>query len=460
MNFRRYISLFLIMDFVSANAQDELATAKTQPHHQLNKGTQLGTIQVMYTNITGHPTATVPGTIFEFEPGTSTTHFERVYGHPNGNWVIKALNNQGSDMIMSNDQVVLIEGDNAAWTIGELVGSIERKIGINKFSEIAFSNTTTGGSTANDRYIVKYDGHNFFTQAREMDSMSTIPGAFWGNVLESANMLDNGGVTFSADGIIGVSDDENDILFDVDTVLVREGIDIPLGQLGNEAWENFDADDYWTSNNGLNWLVQGDLFGDTNTDDVLVYNNQVVIQDGVVLANSSFLEPVDSSGLVGAYLAPGGYYYARGNNDVTETDWIYSNGAVVTNTGEPAYESGTELWSDAEYFDCFFMNVGNSYGEYIIGGVTDSDTTSNGLLVKNNQLVVVRESDPIDLDGNGLFDDDAFFDTFGNDDGVLFDDGQFIFVATMKNAKGTRIGQGMFSVETDADLIFRHNLDW
>lgn len=460
MNYKHCISLSLLMAFVCAHAQDESATAKTQPNHPMNKGTQSGTVQVMYTNITGHPTATVPGTAFEFQPGTGTSHFERVYGHPNGNWVIKASNNQNNDMIMSNDQIVLIEGDNAAWTSGELVGSVERKISVNKFSEVAFSNTTTGGSTDDDRYIVKFDGSNFFTQAREMDAMSTIPGAFWGNILDSVNILDSGGVTFSADGISGVSVDENDILFEVDTVLAREGIDIPSGQLGSEAWENFDGDDYWTAYNGAHWLVQGDLFGDANTDDVLVLDNQVVIQEGVILANSSFANPVDGSGIVGAFLAPGGQYYARGNNDTSEIDWIYSNGTVITNMGELAFTGGTELWSDAQYSDCFFLQVGNSYGDYVIGGVTDGDTASNGLLVKNNQWVVARESDPIDLDGNGMFDDDAFFDTFGNDDGVLFDDGQFIFVATIKNATGTRIGQGMFLIETDSDLIFRHNTEY
>ena len=83
----------------------------------------------------------------------------------------------------------------------------------------------------------------------------------------------------------------------------------------------------------------------------------------------------------------------------------------------------------------------------MIGGVSDAPTASNGVLVLNNDRVIVREGDPVDLNGNGLPDDDAFFDTFGNDDAHLTRTGFLYIVATIRNGAGTRIGQGVFEID-------------
>ncbi len=147
-------------------------------------------------------------------------------------------------------------------------------------------------------------------------------------------------------------------------------------------------------------------------------------------------------------MAPNGDWFVRGNNDISEQDWVYSNGAVIAEGGAPIFTGATELWDDTSFSDLFFLHVGDSNGNYVIGGVTDNaNTLLNGVLVLNNQEVVVRESDPIDLDNNGVFDDDAFFDTFGNDDAFLDDSGFLYIVATIKDGTDTRIGQGVFSID-------------
>src|SRR5262249_8260070 len=114
---------------------------------------------------------------------------------------------------------------------------------------------------------------------------------------------------------------------------------------------------------------------------------------------------------------------------------------------QPIFTGATEQWTDAEFADCFFMHVGNSRGDWVIGGVTNGPTATNGVLVLNNQRVIAREGDPVDLNGNGLPDDDLFFNTFGNDDGVLTRTGFFYFTATLRNAAGTGTAQGLFELD-------------
>jgi uncharacterized repeat protein (TIGR01451 family) len=228
------------------------------------------------------------------------------------------------------------------------------------------------------------------------------------------------------------------------TLLAQEGVTVPTGQLGSEFWENFDVNDFFISADGTHWLVQGDLTGDAATDDVVAVDGAVVVQEGVILPGSGFTDPVDGTGIVGVHMDAGGNWFVRGNNDVSEQDWVYRNGTVIATLGSPIHTGTAEVWDDTDFGDCFFLHVGNGNGDWVIGGVTDAPSIANGVLVVNGTDEVVREGDQVDLDGNGMFDDDTFFDTFGNDDGFLSDAGLFYFVATIKDGTDTRIGQGVF----------------
>jgi len=412
-------------------------------------------ISVIYTNLTGDPTAQVPGFPgVEFGPGIGTTHFDRVFGSPGGDWILTAdtdLPTGSDEVIVVNGAVGLFEGDPAPWAGGENAGFIETKVGVNDSGDWVFA-TNTDGPTGADEYVVSVSGATFTAAAQEGQPVPAIAGATWGSTLESAMIASDGTVGFVSDSVGGVPTTENEVLALGAAILAQEGVDMPTGQLGAEAWDNFDINDIWISADGSSWLAQGDLTGSTTTDDVVVVDGAVVVQEGVVLAGSGFADPVDSSGIVGVHMDPGGNWYVRGNNDVSEQDWVYSNGSVLATLGDPIYAGSIESWSDAEFLDCFFLHVANSNGDFIIGGVSDGPTATNGVLVLNNTDEVVREGDPFDLDGNGMFDDDTFFDTFGNDDGWLTDGGLFYFVATIQDGTDNRIGQGLFVADLSALL--------
>ncbi len=202
----------------------------------------------------------------------------------------------------------------------------------------------------------------------------------------------------------------------------------------------------------MNWLGEGDLLGGTTVDEVVVVDGTVVVREGSVLPGTTFPNPVDSLGIVGTHLAPNGDWFVRGNNDISETDWVFSNNGLLATLDQPIFTGASELWDDAEFADGFFLHVGNGVGDYVIGGVSNGPTDTNGVLVVNNQAVIAREGDPIDLDGNGAFDDDAYIDTFGNDDGYLSDAGVFYFVANIQNVSNVRTGQGFFSIDLSSLL--------
>lgn len=420
--------------------------------HTIEGGSPL--VTVIYTNLPGDPTSDVPGLPgAHFGPGTGTTHFDRVFGSPNGNWALTA----DTDLPTTEDEILLVngvvkarEGTAVSWNVGENIGLLDTRLSINDAGTFVFA-TNTDGATGTDEYIVSGSITTTTLSIAAQEGITTnlpaLPGTTWGSTLDSGVIATDGTVGLSSDAILGVPTTEDDILVLGNTLLAQEGVTIPTGQVGSEVWENFSADDYWISADGNTWLVQGDLAGDTNFDGVVVVNGSVVVQESVILPGSGFSNPVDVSGIVGVHMSTGGHWFVRGNNDLTEQDWVYSNGAVVASSGSPIYVGATENFTDTEFSDTFFMHVADSDGNYVIGGVSDGPTTANGVLVLNNSVVIARESDPIDLDGNGSFDDGIYFNTFGNDDGYLSDNGTFYVVASMKNITGTVLGQGFFSID-------------
>ncbi|GMU67198.1 MAG: hypothetical protein AMXMBFR36_34720 [Acidobacteriota bacterium] len=413
-----------------------------------------GTVRPLYTNLPGDPTADVPGLPgVHFGPGTGTTHFDRIFGSPNGHWAIVAdtdLATTEDEILFVDDVVLAREGTPTPWSPTENFGVFDTSLGVSDSGVVVFANNTDNPTTTADEYILGVaSGVDAFIVAQEGQPVgAALPGATWGSTLDSPKIAaTTNEFAFSSDAVLGVPTTEDELVIANDILVAQEGVTVPTGQTGAEFWENFDIDDLWVDAAGMSFLVQGDLAGATTADDVVVVDGGVVVQEGVILPGSGFAEPVDAEGIVGVHMAPDGTWYVRGNNDVTELDWVFSNSGVVTSRGEPIHAGATELWSDAEFADCYFLHVGDGNGNFVIGGVSDGPATSNGVLVLNDTWVIAREGQPFDLDGNGLFDDDTFFNTFGNDDGYLSDGGYFYFTATIQDGADVTIGQGLFRID-------------
>lgn len=439
--------LVILLAVIQSQAQNGQATSAGEK--ALCPGCQITTI---FSNIPGEPTANVPGLpAVSFDPGTGTIHFDRIFGSSNGNWILSALADLPAtedEMILVNGAVVIREGTHAGWSVDptELVGLIDTKLAINNSGDFVFA-VETNIDAASNEYIVKSLSGTLTAAAQEGTAIPMIPDTFWGTVLESPVISNLGVVGFAGDLIQGASVtlSNSEILVLGSSLLARAGISTATGAFeATRTWQNFDVNDFFVSEDGLNWLVQGDLDGSVENDGIIAVNGRVVIQEGLTIPGSHYTDPVDQSGIVGCFMDPAGNWYVRGNNDGSEQDWIVRNGTVIAEVGGPILFGATEVWSDDEFGDCFFAHVGNGRGDFVIAGVSNGPTVANGVVVLNNRHEVIREGDPIDLDNNGSFDDDAFFHTFGNDDFFLSDDGSLYVVAAMRNGVGDAIGQGLF----------------
>lgn len=419
---------------------------------------------VLLSNLPGTPSAAVPGLPgVEFEPGLDTNHFDRIYGHPNGHWVMTALADLPSardECLIVNGEVVIQEGMPAPWTGGaENCGTIDTKCSINAMGDVAFATNTSG--TMADDYVATRIGGVWGYGAREGDALPGGSGAVLSGTIDSSVILDSGAVGYAADKLTGTAtaDVDDDSLVLDSEVLLRMGVTIPGAQLaGNgEAIESFDLSDFWVSGDGMNWVVQGDLEGSTSADDVVIVNGDVVLQEGSVLPGTGFSEPVDVNGIKGVSMDAAGHWYARGDNDGTEQDWVVRDGELLAASGGPITLTGTEEWSDAQFAACFLGHVGNGRGDYVIAGMTDNpDTARDAVIFFNSSQEVARESDPVDLDGNGILDDGVFIDSFGDDDLFLNDNRELFAVVTLKDIAGERIGQALVRFEIRPEIGERY----
>jgi len=414
---------------------------------------------VIVSSVATSSTSDVPGLVGVKFTGT-TAAFDRPYGTANGHWYLNGDSDAAStadDMLLIDGALALREGDPAPWAPGETMGPFQSRNGLISNGDYAVKNNTS--SSVNDDYVAKFYGGVWTIVAQEAGQIGAFPaGVTYDDTLQGVVLLDNGDVCLEADGIDGTG-----ITTSIDEVYVREGatnaviaqelVTIPNGQFTGlmETIDNIDFEDEWFTPDGLHYVLKGDLTGATTEDQVVIYDDTVVLQEGFDVPGIVG-DPISSTGIDEVAMDLAGNWWARGNL-VSGQDWIVRQGVLIAKGGDPIFTGATELWDDATFSDLFFMHQGDSLGNYVIAGVTDNaDTFTNGVMVLNNTTVVCREGDPVDLDGNGLFDDGFFVNTSGNDDLILNDLGELFFVATLRtsNATTTSVAQALFRIDINA----------
>lgn len=428
-------------------------------------GSALGAPTVIFSNIASSSTSDIPGLPgLKFDTGTAT-RFQRPFRTPDGSgWALGAF----IDITTTNNDEIIVRGSGASGVgaslvvregdatgdgafPGELFNDITERLAIANNGDVYFSNNTSAATTT-DQAIFRASGGGFTTMVREGQATGSIPGATWGTGINSLSITSSNELAFLSSTLGGAATANNAGLFRNGgaTVVAQKGITVP-GSAGT-AWELFDADDYSLSADGTQYIAKGDILGDTTKDDIVVVNGNAVLFEGSVIAGSTFTSPVASGGVDEVYMAPGGDWYAQGDNADT-IDWVVRNGAVIARTDDvvPGGLPG-EQWDDAPFASTFFFMTGNSNGEYVIGGTTNNaDTLNNAVLAYGTAAggllnVILREGDAVDVDGNGLTDDNAFISVFNNFDGFLLENGTLHFTADLRDGAGTSIGQAFLSV--------------
>jgi hypothetical protein len=415
---------------------------------------------VIYSSVAASTTSDVPGI-----PGVkftgATIAFDRPYGTKGGAWQLTADTDApttADDVLLINGAVALREGDQAPWApLGETMGPFQSRNGLIETGDYAVKNNTS--SSVNDDYVAKNIGGVWTIVAQEAAQIGAFPaGVTYDDTLQGVVLLDDGTVFLEADGIDGPG-----ITTSIDEVYVSEGaspiilaqelVTIPSGQFTglSETIEDIDFEDEWFTPDGAHYVLKGNLTGLTATDQVVIYDGVVVMQEGFDVPGIPG-DVIASTGIDEVAMDFAGNWWARGNL-ASSQDFVVRQGVLMAKGGDPIHIGATELWDDATFADLFFLHQGDSQGNYVIGGVTDAaDTFANGVIVYNNTTVVCREGDPVDLDGNGLFDDGFFINTFGNDDVILNDNGELYFVATLRtsNATTTSVAQVYMKIDLNA----------
>jgi len=407
----------------------------------------------VYSNFVGSPTSDVPGL-----PGAKFgSGPDRPYRSPDGKkWVLSADTDLGTAVdeviIVGNvctSGVVIQEGVTEV-SPGEHVGVIDQELSINNAGQIAYA-TNTDGATASDEVIVRWDGTQNFVIAREGD-ISPVTGGNYGSILAAPNIVSDNTVWFDADTTLATTMDR--FLLSKNGVIIQaqEGVTIPTGQKNGETnvWQSFATGSMRTDGVGANWIVVGDTDGDTSSDGILAVNNDVKVQEGVIIPGSGFASPAQVSTSTEPRMFAGGSWMARGSN-ADGDDWVLRDSNVLARTGDPIIAGAAEQYDDAAFSAGFFLFAQNNAGDYLIGSVTSSsETLQDAVITLNGDVVVVREDDPIDLDGNGQVDDGLRVRTFGNEDVMFTDDLQAYFVVTVRDDSGSNTDVG--------DALIRVNL--
>ena len=148
-------------------------------------------------------------------------------------------------------------------------------------------------------------------------------------------------------------------------------------------------------------------------------------------------------------ITPAGDWMARGT-DAQGNEWVFRNGEPVALAGTPVTlrPDEPEHFAPAGSSPAFFSMHANSAGDIAIGGLTDAgEHAMAAAVVLNSQRVILRTGDAVDLDGNGLADDDAFIDAFSTDGAFLTDGGAYYFSADLRTAAGRVIGRALLRTD-------------
>ena len=406
-------------------------------------------IDAVYTNLSGHPTAQVPGVPGE-EFRAPLVPFLTLYSSPNGtNWIFKAFTDNpdpnANDVIVvgsgSTGVVVAKEGDPSPLRT-LTYGFMDSDCGINEAGNYAFGNRLTGGSTTTDEVLFTFDGLGIVVAVREGDP---APGLFdplgsgdelYGNSLNSAHVLANGTVSYRADQIQNIDTDFESALYQGSTVRAQEGTQIGEAA-GIDVYDSFVAlsgNTFTSSADGVNWIVEADILDGLGTEEAVIVSGNIAVREGDVLIGlESGVESIFAVGTNGS-----GTWFMRGET-LLGRRFAAVDGTAVAVTGQPVIPGSPDSFTIIHTIDL------NGAGDYIVIGETIAE---DHIAVLNGQQVIARTGDAVNLGDGAGPPTEAFIDTFAANDAFItddlnddrIDDREIYAFATLQDELGEPIG--------------------
>lgn len=381
-------------------------------------------VDVIYTKIGGHPTAVIPGTLdLAGQPAATEWRAmeDLVVSGDGTRWVIRGRTQLGSDL-----ETILVMGSGTSGTMfaqegqpiptgapGELFDFFGSGLGdFDSTNRLAYTARARGGVAAVFQKVIYWDGTNQTIVHQMGDLYSGLidlpPNPSGdetvGNSVGSAHLLDDGRIGLQDSTILVIHTSRRPAIFYDLAAFHQTGVTTVTGLGGGPAvtWGTIDANTFYTSPNGMHWVAHGTILGaPTASNNIMVYDGEVRIQEGNVIPGSG----VTASTILNTQILHDGTWLTRGAATVPAGPYAVRNGVVVAKAGDPITTGSSENWSTAT----FLAFNGNTNGDWVIIGTTDNgDPATDTVMVLNGDQVLLREGDPVDVDGNGMFDDDAF----------------------------------------------------
>lgn len=414
------------------------------------------TLEVIFCEIPTSPKSVVPGAL---DTGTSlpeATNFralENIIVSPDGSqWIVTGRTQQGSD-----EELIMIRGSGATGTMwlqegqpvpggvpGELIEFFGSGLGrFDSTNRFAMTLRARGGVASVFQKVMKWDGSTWSIPIQMgdlytglIDIPTNVSGdETVGNSVGSAHLLDDGRIGLQDSTIGSISSTKRPAIF-YDTTMFHQTNQTSvtaLGGVGSTTWTSLSANSFYTTPDGAHWIALG---ANGTSIDLLAYDGAAVIEENKILPTTA----ITVGGVFQIDLAANGDWFARGRDNSstssTAPDWAVRSGVLIAQTGDAI--SGTE-----NYGDTFLAFTGNAVGDWVLAANTDEPDAARNEVIVWNGVVVAREGDPVDIDGNGLFDDGAFLGRatptltcFQANDLVLTDSNTLYFLASINDGMG------------------------
>lgn len=386
-------------------------------------------IEVIFSKIAGHPTSVVPGAV-DANGDPAFSEFRAMHdliGSPDGSrWLLRARTQLGSGL---ENILLLGEGTQATnfaqagqpihdGLPGEIYDFFGSGLGrFNDNNDFAFSARATGGVSAHAQKVIRVINGvpNMVMQQGDLYvGLIDVPGnpsgdETVGNSVGSVHLLNDGTVGVHDGGIQNIHTSRRPALFYNNIAFHQTNVTDIVGMDGFTLfkWDTINSNTFYTTPSTTpislgedeeRWLAIGRRSGQPLPDRCFVVDGHIVLETNQPLPGA----PNIVSSIVSAEVVSNGDWYARGASDGGTRTWTMRNGAVFARSSDPV--PGTEeRWAAS-----FSLFTGNSLGDWVLIGRTDNPDVTRDEVIVVNGAVVVREGDPIDLSGNGKFDDDVF----------------------------------------------------
>ncbi len=400
----------------------------------------VGPIEVIYEKRTGDPKSALPGwvNLAGAPEAVEWKAFEDLAVSADGSlWAVKARSTAAAD-----HDVGIVLGSGTSGTVFNAGGTLIQEgqpaptsAGTNGFIDFIASGfvrfdsnnkfvfgfrtrtTQTGATSSTDSMrVFTWDGSTLAFQFKQLDPYTGLSdtGAAGdetvGNSVGSFHLLDDGRIGSQDSTVNNISTTRRPVITYNRTAFHQTNVTsvTGLGGVGTVTWTTLTANSFYTTPDGMHWFAQGDA--GSPALEVIVVDSIVALQEN---------SPVGTSGLnfgtsPQVQMAASGQWIARGRDNSGTTaaapDWVTINGQYVAKTGDPIFPGASENWGDTVVAVAI-----NCRGDYIIAGNTNNpDPGRDNVIVFNGKVVVMREGDPVDLNGNGMFDDSVFIGRVNN----------------------------------------------